>query len=352
VTAPLAARLTIDLDALAANYRTLVAAARGAEVAPVVKADGYGLGAAAVARRLMSEGARRFFVARIAEGIALREALGAGPIIYVLDGCPAGAASALQAADLTPILNSLDQVNDWRDVGGGDLHLMLDTGLNRLGLTENDLDHLGGAPVAWAMSHLACADRPDDPMNGEQRLRFEHMAARFPRARRSLAASDGLFLGHGFTCDMVRTGICLYGGGPEGRPDPRIRAVATFKAPILQIRRLSPGESVGYGAAFTATRPITAAVVAAGYADGVLRSASPKAFASLAGRRCAMLGRVSMDLAVFDVTGLAEAQPGAMMQLVGAEAPIDEIATASGTIAYEVLTRLGARAERRYIGGA
>lgn len=348
---PLASRLTIDLDALAANYRTLVAAAHGAEVAPVVKADGYGLGAVPVARRLMKEGARTFFVARLAEGVALRAAVGASPMIYVLDGCPDGAGAALQAADIAPVLNSARQIEAWRQARGGHAALMLDTGLSRLGLSEAEAGPLMGQGWPLVMSHLACADQPGHPMNERQRAWFDSASLCFPGARRSLAASDGLFLGPAFTFDMVRTGICLYGGGPEGRPDRRILPVATFEAPILQIRPLQPGDTVGYGAAFTADRPTTIAVVAAGYADGVLRAAFPKAYGSLAGRRARLLGRVSMDLTVFDVTNHSAAEPGAMMQLVGPDAPVDEIAAACGTIAYELLTRLGARAERRYIGG-
>jgi alanine racemase len=349
---PLASLLTVDLDALAANYRTLVAAAHGAEVAPVVKADGYGLGALPIARRLMNEGARRFFVARVAEGVAMREGLGGEPIIYVLDGCPDGASQVLQDSALIPVLNSPAQVAEWRGAARGDLALMLDTGLNRLGLTEPAARDLAGVPVGIMMSHLACADQPAHPMNGAQRARFERMADLFPMAKRSLAASDGLFLGADYTYDLVRTGICLYGGGPEGRPDPRIRPVATFEAPILQTRTLQPGDTIGYGASFTAGQAMTVAVVAAGYADGLLRAASPKAYASFGGVRCAMLGRISMDLTVFDVTDQPAATPGAMVQLLGPDAPVDEIATAGGTIAYELLTRLGARAKRRYIGEA
>lgn len=344
----LASRLTIDLDALAANYRTLKAAAHGAEVAPVVKADGYGLGAAEVARRLMAEGARTFFVARVAEGVRLREALGAGPTLYVLDGCPAGAAEILKGAGLTPVLNTSEQAAEWP----GEAALMLETGLSRLGVPEADARALAGREFAFVMSHLACADDPASPMNREQLERFHALADLFPGAKRSLAASDGLFLGPDFTLDLVRTGICLYGGGPEGRPDPRILPVATFEAPVMQVRALQPGDRVGYGATFTAQRPMKAAIVAAGYADGVLRSTGPSAYGKLGGVRCPVLGRISMDLTVFDVSDQPSARPGQMMELVGPGVPVDEAAHAAGSIAYEVLTRLGARAERRYLGRA
>lgn len=347
---PARSLLTVDLDALAANYATLRRAASGAEVAPVVKADGYGLGAFPVARRLMAEGASRFFVARVDEGVSLRAALGPVPTIHVLDGCPAGAEAALLDHALTPVLNTIEQVECWDT--RGEAALMIDSGLNRLGVTPDEAKRLAGRPFSLVMSHLACADTPDSAMNRRQLEQFLTSAAHFPDARRSIAASDGLFIAPAFALDVVRTGICLYGGGPEGRPDPRIRPVATFEAPILQVRTLQPGDSVGYGAAWTATRATQAAVVAAGYADGILRASYPGAYASLAGKRCAMLGRVSMDLTVFDVTDIPEAAPGAMVEFVGPNVPVDTAAAFAGTIAYELLTRLGARSERRYIGAA
>jgi alanine racemase len=352
VTAPLDALLTIDLDALAANYHTLRRQAGAAEVAPVVKADGYGLGAAEVAARLRREGAETFFVARTREGVRLRRALGGGPTINVLDGCVHGAAPVLKAEQLTPVLNTVEQVAEWAAAGGGPAPLMIDTGLHRLGVTEAEARSLAGRDFPWVMSHLACADDPASPLNTEQRTRFTAAAALFPGARCSLAASDGLFIGPAFACDQVRTGICLYGGGPEGRPDPRIQPVAIFEAPIVQVRDLQPGDRVGYGATFTAERPMRAAVVAAGYADGILRASCPKAYASLAGHRCPVLGRISMDLTVFDVTEHPSARAGDLIELVGPNVPVDEAAVAAGTIAYELLTRLGARAERVYRGQA
>lgn len=352
-------RLIVDLDAVAANYRVLLRQAAGADVAPVVKADGYGLGAVEVGRRLMAMGANRFFVARTDEGVALRRALGEAPEIHVLDGCLRGAGPALRRHRLTPVLNTLDQVSDYAAAGGGDAALMIDTGLNRLGVSEEEAaalaaspDRLRGVEIEWVMSHLACADRPAHPMNRRQLERFAATAAHFPTAKRSLAASDGLFIGPEFVFDMVRCGICLYGGGPEGLPDPRIRPVATFTAPILQIRTVRPGETIGYGAAWTATRTTRAAIVAAGYADGVLRAAHPHAYGSVAGRNAAVLGRISMDLTVFDVTDIPEAGVGDDVELVGRHVPVDVAAAASGTIAYELLTRIGARAERIYHGRA
>ncbi len=349
-----ACRLTVDLDALAANHAALKLEAGAAEVAPVVKADAYGLGAEAVSGRLWAEGARRFFVARLVEGERLRRQLGAArpAVIYVLDGCTEGAAARLLAADLIPVLNSAEQIGCWQAAGQRPSTLMLDTGLHRLGLNpEEAAAFAASAPaVDLVMSHLACADQPNHPMNRQQRDRFLALAALYPTAKRSLAASDGLFLGQGFAFDMVRTGICLYGGGPEGRPDPRIRPVVTFEAPILQVRTLQPGDVAGYGAAFTAEREMQVAVAAAGYADGVLRAAFPRAYGSVAGRPAPVIGRISMDLTLFDVTGCPDAHPGAMIEIIGPNAPIDRVAHEAGTIAYELLTRLGARTPRTYLG--
>jgi alanine racemase len=344
------ARLTVDLDALAANHALLRRLAGPAEVAPVVKADAYGLGAAPVARRLRAEGARRFFVARVAEGEALRAALGGEAEIHVLDGCPPGAADRLAAARLSPVLNSLDQVRAW---GARPAALHVDTGLNRLGVSPAEAVALAGSavlPVELLVSHLSCAHAPDHPLNAHQREAFAAVRTAFPAAKASLANSGGLFLGEPYLFDVVRPGIALYGGGPFEVPDPRIRAVARFEAPILQVREVAAGAPVGYGAAFTAARPTRVAIVAAGYADGVLRAASPGGVAWFAGAERPLLGRVSMDLMAIDVTGCDEARPGAQVELLGEHVLLDAAAASAGTISYEILTRLSTRAERIWTG--
>lgn len=357
------ARLTVDLDALARNYAVLREAAGGAEVAPAVKADGYGLGAAPAALRLWAEGARAFFVARLVEGESLRAALGERPaVIYVLDGVSEADCDRLIAAELTPVLNSVPQIAIWSAHAGAEqlpAALHVDTGMNRLGVTvaeaawlAADPARLGGVDVALVMSHLACASQPDHPLNVLQQQRFAQVRALFPRARASLANSGGIFLGPGFLFDQVRPGVSLYGGGPEDRPDPRIAAVATLEAPILQVRTVSPGDSIGYGAAFVANQMLKVAILGAGYADGVLRSshASGRVWFDGAPRR--ILGRVSMDLLAIDVTGCEAARPGAMAELIGPNLPVDEAARLAGTTAYELLTRLSGRAERVYLGAA
>lgn len=353
-----AARLTVDLDALAHNHAAVRALAGGAEVSPVVKADGYGLGAAAVARRLAAEGARTFYVARTAEGEALRSVLPDAEI-RVLDGCPDDAAARLQAARLTPVLSSLEQVETWRAAGGGEAALHVDTGLNRLGLTPEEAcalaaarDRLRGVEVTTVLSHLACAEDAAHPMNARQRGRLAEAAALFPGALASLANSAGVLLGPDYAFGEVRPGIALYGGGPRGTTDPRLRAVATLAAPVLQVRTVRPGDSVGYGAAFTADRTLRVAVVAAGYADGVLRAGAPGLYGFLDGRRLPVLGRVSMDLIALDASDCAAARPGAPVELIGPNVPLDEAAAACGTIAYEVLTRLAPRLERSWLGRA
>jgi alanine racemase len=357
------ARLTIDLDALAHNYAVLVHEAGAAEVAPVVKADGYGLGAVPVARRLWAEGARRFFVARVEEGEALRAGLGwtRPAVIYVLDGCPQGAAERLCAAELVPVLNSLEQAEEFareapsREPPTAAVHV--DTGMNRLGLRPEEAQALAADPertralsIELVVSHLACASEPDHPLNPRQAQAFAEIRQRFPKARASLASSGGVFLGEDYLFDMVRPGISLYGGGPFDRPDDRLRAVATLEAPMLQVRDLPAGESIGYGAAFTAEAPTRVAVLAAGYADGVLRASSPDGRAWFDGALRPLLGRLSMDLIAVDVTGSEAARPGAMVELLGPHALLDDAACAAGTAAYECLVRLGPRLERICLG--
>lgn len=357
MTDPSDSRLTIDLDALSANYHVLRAAASGADVAPAVKADAYGVGAALVADRLWDEGARSFYTARLSEGLALRQSLGdRDATIHVLDGVTPGSADALVAARLTPVLNSLPQIEAWNSQArSGRLaaSLHIDTGMNRLGLRLEEvrvllaaMDRLKHVEVTQVISHLACANEPDHPLNARQLERFHEAAALFPQARRSLANSAGVFLGEAYAFDQVRPGISLYGGGPRDRPDPRIRAVVTLEAPILQTRNVPRGESIGYGATFTATDNTRVAILAAGYADGIPRAAHPRGAVWFDGQRRPMLGRVSMDLIAVDITDCDAARPGAMMQIIGPDLPVDDAAAAAGTTAYELLTRIAPRAHR------
>ena len=361
MTDPAAARLTLDLDALAANHATLAALAPGVALAPAVKADGYGLGAIPVAKRLWAEGARAFYVARLSEGLALRAALGErAAAIHVLDGVTPGSAPAFAAANLIPVLNSLPQIEAWNSHARGrtaTAALHIDTGMNRLGLRPEEAAALVAAPdrlahinIELVISHLACASQPGHPLNAAQLARFAEAAALFPNARKSLANSAGLFLGAAYHFDQARPGISLYGGGPEDRADPRIRAVARLEAPILQVRVVPRGESVGYGAAFVAPETTRVAILAAGYADGLPRAASPGGGVWFDGAPRPLLGRVSMDLVAIDITGCDAARPGAYVEWIGPSRLVDDAAASAGTTAYELLTRLTSRAARTYMG--
>lgn len=350
MSAATGARLTIDLGAVARNYATLRRAAKGAEVAPVLKADGYGLGAGRVAERLWSAGARRFFVARLSEGEALRAALGPErrATIQVLDGLAAATPDRFIAADLAPVLNSREDLAAWAPTGRA-AALHVDTGMNRLGLAEGDLAAAAGLPIVHVMSHLACAADPESPRNSVQRARFRAARALFPDASASLSASAGIFLGRDYHFDLVRPGISLFGGGPRERPDKRIAAAATFEAPILQVRHLQAGDQVGYGDGFTAPGPTTIGVLGAGYADGVLRRSKGAAVAWFQGRPAAILV-VSMDLIAVDLSAAQDPQVGDLVELLGPNALLDDLAAAGGTVAHECLVRLSDRAERLYVG--
>lgn len=339
--------LTVDLNALSHNFHAL-GALTGVPVHPVVKADGYGLGAVRVATRLMAEGARTFFVARLSEGEILRQALGAEPTIYILDGCTDGAAPTLKAANLRPVINHPGQLAAWTSVGGGACALQLDTGMNRLGFRPEDAPEPFDG-LALVMSHLACADEPGEPMNRRQRDAFATAVTRYPDALKSFANSGGCFLGPDYAFDVVRPGICLYGGGPEGRPDARLKPVATLSARILQVRDVPVGESVGYSRGVIAQTPLRIATCGAGYADGVLRSNSPDGQVWVADQLRPILGRVSMDVIAVDVTGL-DVSAGDRVELFGANRFVDDAAAAARTISYELLTSIKGRVARTYIG--
>ncbi|MBI1406851.1 MAG: alanine racemase [Caulobacter sp.] len=353
-------RLLINMDALAANYRTLKRAALGFEVAPVVKADAYGLGAVQVSERLWEEGARTFYVARLSEGEALRKAMGSKQAdILVLDGAPLGSGPQLKAGGLVPVLNSLEQIERWRKEAGDaplPAALHVDTGINRLGLTMAEVemlakrpDRLKGLEIGWVLSHLACADEPGNPLNPKQRLRFDDARFLFRGAKASLANSAGIFISPLYIFDQVRPGISLYGGDPTGQHGDLLQTVATLEAPILQVRDVAPGESIGYGGDFVATRPMKVAIIGAGYADGILRSTSKGGVVWYADGPRPVVGQVSMDLTAIDVTDVPQGEDfGDMVELIGPNLSLDAAAAAAGTTAYELLVRIGARAERTW----
>lgn len=352
---PHRARLTVDLSALARNYRTLCGSAPGAEVAPVVKADGYGLGAIKVSRQLWEAGARAFFVARLDEGETLRRGLGPDrpARIFVLDGLAAGTEDRFRRADLIPMLADPLQVAAARSVGSGlAVGLHVDTGMNRQGLSLQDLAAIAqggqsGLRPVLLMSHLGSAAIPGDPRNALQLARFHEARSLVPHLPASLAASAGTFLGPDWRFDMVRPGVSLFGGGPFEKPDPRIEAVATLDAPILYVRTVEAGEWLGYGSGLRMERPTRIAVVAAGYADGLLRRGGGRAEAWFAGAR-RPVRIVNMDLMAIEI-GDTPARPGDRVELIGPHLPVDDLAAATDTVAHECLVRLSTRARRRYV---
>lgn len=358
--APPAGVIEIDLAALAGNYRLMQAQAHGAEVAAAVKADAYGLGAGRVGKALWDAGCKRFFVATVDEGVALRRMLPQAGIA-VLNGLMTGDEEAVLNSRLTPVLNDLDQVRRWSAACGhagerGTAMIHVDTGMNRLGMTVAEAGKLAASPpdnfrIAVVMSHLACARQPGHPLNARQLQRFRQVRALFPDAQASLANSAGLLLGEDYCFDLARVGIALYGGNPvEGWPNP-MKPVVRLSARILQERHVDPGETVGYDATFTAERPTRLAVIAAGYADGWPTPASGRGKASVGGVIVPFAGRVSMDLIALDVTDVpvGKSAPGAMIDLIGPDWTLDEAADAAGLISYELLTGVSRRFERRYV---
>jgi alanine racemase len=349
-------RLHIDLEALATNWAFFAKQSDGAICSAVIKANGYGLGVAPVALKLLKAGCQTFFVAHLGEAITARAALGDGPVIYVLNGLMAGQCDVFHRHDVRPILNDIGQIDAWRENGlGAPAALHVDTGMNRLGISEDDIDAaneaLDGVNLSLIMSHLACASDPQHPKNSIQREAFIAAAARLPAAPLSLAASAGILLEGDYCFDLVRPGIGLYGGGPFDRDHVPLVPVATLEAPIIQLRRIGPGDTVGYGAIWQADRAKTIATVALGYADGFLRSGTNRGFAIVAGAVCPIIGRVSMDLITLDVSSAGKAaRVGAYAQFLGRGAPIDAQAQALDTISYELLTGLGGRFARTYVG--
>ncbi|MEM7546705.1 MAG: alanine racemase [Pseudomonadota bacterium] len=354
------AELTIDLDAIAANWRALDAMTT-VETAAVIKADAYGLGAARVGPTLVRAGAKTFFVALAEEGAVLREAIGPTPRIFVFSGLMTGDERVVRYCDLIPLLNSTDQVARARKVAAETdtpltCGLQVDSGMNRLGLEQADLNRLlqddqalNGIDLALVMSHLACADQPDHHMNRSQKTTFDEMIALPALAGlpHSLAATGGVLLGSGYHYGLTRPGIGLYGGLPFANARP----VVSLKVPIIQIRNVAPGEVVGYGAAFETSKPRRIATISAGYADGLIRHLTSGFAATINGKPAPSAGRVSMDLITLDVTDVPDAAEGMMATLLGPSLGIDQLAASASTIGYEILTSLGARYDRRYTGG-
>ncbi|KCV83214.1 alanine racemase [Actibacterium atlanticum] len=342
-------KLHIDLGALVRNWQALDAqSADSVETAAVVKADGYGLGAPQVARALARAGARRFFVAAAEEGAAVRQALGPGPQICVFSGHMAGDTDMIHDLDLVPMLNSLEQLTRHLEaLPGRPFGIQLDTGMNRLGMEPAEWGAVAeialGAGPELIMSHLACADEPDHPQNQQQLDTFRAMTDGL-NVPRSLAATGGILMGPDYHFDITRPGVGMYGGAPFEDASP----VVNLSLPVIQIRELEPGETVGYSATYTAQEPTVIATVSGGYADGLIRAMSGRGHLFFEGAPCPIAGRVSMDLISVDITHLSSAPKA--LEILGPDQTVDDLANAAGTIGYEILTSLGARYARQYNG--
>jgi alanine racemase len=361
--------LTVDLDAIVANWRKLEKTAVPAECAAVIKADAYGCGADPVARALAAAGCKTFFVATLDEARIARAAL-PSEAIYVLDGFLQNCGDIYAKLDAKPVIGDLNELAEW-DVfcrrsgwqGGAAIHI--DTGMNRLGLSVSEAQGIiprinaGDHGIALVMSHLACAEALHNPLNARQLANFREIASLFSGVPASLSNSSGIFLGPQFQFDLVRPGAGLYGINPTPEADNPMQPVVDLKARILHIRNVEKGEAVGYGATWTARRPTRLAIVSAGYADGYFRAGGSSdgtrgAEVVVCGKRCPIAGRVSMDLMGVDITDVEKnaARRGHMVTLLGEGITVDELAHHFGTIGYEVLTSLGRRYARIYKGGA
>jgi len=353
--------LTVDLAAVVANWRDLCARHPTGPVAGVVKADGYGLGAAKVAPALYAAGCRHFFVAHFGEAVAIRD-LVPSAMLAVLNGLTPGDEGEFTARGITPVLGSRDEVGRWGAHAarlGRPLSALLhvDTGMNRLGLDAADLAALADDPgqfdgiaLRYVMTHLVSSEVADDPDNKRQRAAFAAACARLPAAPRSFANSSGIFLGAPFASDLARPGAALYGINPTPGQPNQMRGVATLRARVVQLRAIPAGATVGYNATWRAARPSRIATVSVGYADGWLRSQSGRGHAVFDGTPVPLVGRVSMDLTTYDVTDAPGVTTGSWLELMGPSRPVDAIAEAAGTNGYEVLTSLGPRYGREYVG--
>ena len=356
--------LTIDLDAIAYNYRLLKEKASPAKTAAVVKANAYGLGVERIAPLLQMVGCRTFFVATLDEAIQLRLILPKADI-HVFNGILPGWPEVMIEYNLRPVLNRLDQINLWlRHVEKletpilPDLHV--DTGMSRLGLTPKEVETFVQTPgfskgikLDVLLSHLATADTPNHRLNQEQLNKFHKLEPQFRANRKSLAASSGIFLGSNYHFDLVRPGFALYGGNPVPELPNPMAQVIRLQGRILQVRSVDTPQGVGYGASYKVSGPTKIATVALGYGDGYLRSLGNTGKVWIEAHEAQVVGRISMDLTTVDVTPIPEnlTQEGELVDFIGPGQTVDQVAATAGTIGYEFLTRLGARLHREYVGG-
>ena len=341
---PPSLRLVVDSDALAANWRVLDRLSGAAQAGAAIKADCYGLGLDRCLPVLRDAGCRQFFVAHWSEVPAALAHVPPDQVAVLHGPLTSADAAYAQATGVVPVINSLQQAQLWGQGGGGVCHLMIDTGINRIGIAPHEADDpaIAALDIDLLMSHLASADE-DSVMNARQLAAFRAVAALIPHRRRSLANSAGIALGEDFACDVTRPGLALYGGVPRHELAGTIRPVARIEAAVIQRRRIAAGESVGYNATFTARAPMEIAAVSLGYADGFLRSRGPGNALRRGDQRLEILGKVSMDMVVVDCSGAPDLAAGDWL-----EVPFDlpDAARQSALSQYELLTTIGQRLRR------
>lgn len=355
--------LTIDLGAVRSNYRFLRSKLVSAQCGAAVKADSYGLGAARISEALFEEGCRHFFVAHLEEAIALRPHLPEAASIYVMHGSPVGYEAEFLEHGCIPVLNSCQQILAWRDLVQEKQQelpaiIQLDTGMSRMGMSPTEVQawladpgFIDGIQVQYLMSHLACAENQQSPVNQQQLQSFQALRRQLPQSRATLANSSGIFLGPDFHFDLVRPGAALYGLTPVAGEDNPLQPVAHLQGKIIQTREIAAGTGVGYSLTYRSTQVRRIATVAVGYADGWLRSLSNRGTVFIGDTPVPMVGNVSMDTVTLDVSDVALEllYPGALVDLISAKNTADQVAERAGTIGYEILTSLGLRYQRHYI---
>lgn len=355
--------LTIDLDAIAENYRALATIIAPAQCSAIVKADAYGLGAAKVAPALYEAGCRFFFVAELVEALELKQVLPDDVKIAVLNGILPGAEEMTAAAGIIPVLNSWEAIVAWQKLCRNRSKrfaaiIQIDTGMCRLGLDHDEFEKLVANPAIFkdadiklVISHLALSDDEKSPKNPAQLAVMKSALARLPRSKVAISASGGIFLGSNYHFDLARPGIALYGVAPNGNTTIRLKPVLLLDAYVLQTRHVPAGSTIGYGGTFIARRPSLITTLSIGYADGWLRTLGNKGSAFFNGKRLPIIGRISMDSITLDTTDLQKNAPkaGDMVELIGKHQSLDDVAGDAGTIAYEILTSLSHRYERIYL---
>jgi alanine racemase len=357
--------LTIDLKALRHNYSTIAKRIAPTRTAAVVKADSYGLGANRVAPAFYEAGCRDFFVAHLGEAITLRPFLNPDATLYVLNGLQPGTEAACAREKILPVLNSLEQIENWSALAASlneklPALLQIDTGMSRLGLSAKELDQLvddqhllDHIDVKFVISHLASGDEPENPANARQLAAMNAALARLPKMPVAFSNSGGCFLDNTYHFNLARPGVALYGVGPETGENP-MKPVLDLSARVIQVRDIDKGAAVGYGGTYVASKPMRIATIAVGYADGWFRALSNKGSAFYGDTRLPIVGRVSMDSITLDITALPEGaiKLGSLVELVGPHQRLEDVARDCDTIPYEILTSLGHRYARVYVDGA